>query len=69
MTYPIVERQVQAQVDKIAFFGIRQAPGFSTLDGIFNTLVQQLDHGDNAGRQPPNVFSTGRMDDPRSAVL
>jgi len=64
MTYPVVERQVQAQVDKIAFFGIRQIPGFDTLDGIFNKLVHNPVTGTILGGDLPSIFSTGRMDDP-----
>ncbi|MFL5446127.1 MAG: TadE/TadG family type IV pilus assembly protein [Myxococcales bacterium] len=64
MTYPIVERQVESQVDKIAFFGIRQFDWFQKADGVFNYLVHNSIAGTLLGGDLPGVFSTGRMDDP-----
>jgi hypothetical protein len=64
LTYPVVERQVEAQVDKIAFFGLRQFGWFQTVDGVFNKLVHGSVTQTLLGGDLPNVFSTGRMDDP-----
>jgi hypothetical protein len=64
LTYPVVERQVEAQVDKIAFFGIRQYGWFETVDGVFNKLVHNPITQTLLGGDLPSVFSTGRMDDP-----
>src|SRR5206468_1366348 len=35
-TYPEVEKQVSAQVNQIAFFGINRIPGFSTIRNLVN---------------------------------
>jgi hypothetical protein len=64
MTYPIVERQVEAQVGKIAFFGLRQVDGFDKLDSLFNKIVHSSISQTVLGGDLPNVFAVGRMDDP-----
>ena len=64
LTYPVVERQVEAQIDKIAFFGLRNFDWFRTADGVFNKLVHNRITGTLLGGDVTSVFSTGRMDDP-----
>jgi Flp pilus assembly protein TadG len=63
-TYPVVERQVEAQVDKIAFFGLRQYSWFQTLDDLGNKVLRSSITSTILGGDLPDIFSTGRMDDP-----
>jgi len=63
-TYPVVERQVQAQVDKIAFFGLKNLDWFRKLDDLGNRLLHSSVTSSIAGGDLPDVFSTARMDDP-----
>ena len=65
MTYPVVERQIQAQVDKIAFFGLRSFDWFQKLDDLGNTVLHSSITSTVLGGDFPDFFSTARMDDPR----
>lgn len=62
LTYPEVERQVSAQVEKIAFFGLDRQAWFNRLRSAGNTVSGAL--GPLAGGVLPDVFSTSRMDGP-----
>jgi hypothetical protein len=64
-TYPEVEKQVSAQVDKIAFFGLSRIPGVSTIRNILNRLMGAGVTQTVLGGRPPDVFSADRMDDRR----
>jgi hypothetical protein len=62
-TYPEVEKQVSAQLRRIAFFGVDRIPGFRQLDD-FARLVLRSGVGEAAaGGKLPDIFSTSRMDD------
>ncbi|HYY52552.1 MAG TPA: TadE/TadG family type IV pilus assembly protein [Myxococcales bacterium] len=61
-TYPEVERQVSAQVGRIAFFGARRIPGFDELRGFASGLLHAGVTRTLAGGTLPDVFSTDRMD-------
>ena len=63
-TYPVVERQVEAQVDKIAFFGLKNFDWFRTMDDVANRVVHNPLTSGLIGGDLPDVFSTARMDDP-----
>jgi hypothetical protein len=65
MTYPVVERQVEAQVDKIAFFGMKQLSWFQTIDDIGNSVLHSSITSTILGGDLPDIFSTARMDDPQ----
>jgi len=64
MTYPVVERQIQAQVDKIAFFGLRSFDWFQKLDDLGNSVLHSSITSTVLGGDLPDFFSTARMDDP-----
>lgn len=59
-TYPVVEDEVSAQVDKIVFFGLNRQPWFRTLRGAGHFVARVL--GPMAGGSLPDVFSADRMD-------
>ena len=59
-TYPVVEDEVSAQVDKIVFFGLNRQPWFRTLRGAGRFVAHVL--GPMAGGSLPDVFSADRMD-------
>ena len=61
-TYPEVEKQVAAQVDKIAFFGMRQLPWFRALESVTERVLGSGVGGTLLGGRPPSMFATGRMD-------
>ena len=61
-TYPAVERQVAAQVDSIAFFGLRQKPWFAALDSVTARIQGSFVAAALVGGRLPRIFSTGRMD-------
>jgi hypothetical protein len=63
-TYPTVEEQVSAQVDKIAFFGLNR---FSFFNRVKNVLLRLTSSGfvkGMMGGQLPELFSARRMEDP-----
>jgi hypothetical protein len=59
-TYPVVEDQVSAQVDKIAFFGLNRQPWFNKLRGVGRFVARVM--GPMAGGDLPDIFSAARMD-------
>jgi hypothetical protein len=65
-TYPEVEKQVSAQVGRIAFFGARSIPGFDELRGLVSGLLRAGVTRTLAGGALPDIFSTDRMDDLRT---
>ena len=65
-TYPEVERQVSAQVSRIAFFGAQRIPGFDEVRGFVSGLLRAGVTRTLAGGTLPDIFSTDRMDDPRT---
>ena len=62
-TYPEVESQVSRQVDKIAFFGINNLPGFSELRNIVSKIMGAGVTQAVVGGFLPDLFSSERMDD------
>jgi len=68
-TYPEVEKQVAAQVDAIAFFGMRQKPWFTALDSITARIQRSTIAGALLGGRLPRIFSTGRMDSPEGGPV
>jgi hypothetical protein len=66
-TYPVVEEQVSAQVDKIVFFGLNQKPWFDKLRAAGRFLAGRL--GTLAGGSLPDVFSAARMDGPEHGPI
>ena len=58
-TYPVVEEQVSAQVNKMVFFGLNQNGWFDTLRSIGQVATTALGIG-----SLPDVFSAARMDGP-----
>jgi hypothetical protein len=62
-TYPEVEKQVSAQVDAIAFFGMRRQPWFQALDSVTARISGGVARA-LLGGSPPPIFGTGRMDSP-----
>lgn len=61
-TYPVVEEQVSAQVDKIVFFGMNQNSWFETMRFLGRTVAHKV--GYLTGGSLPDVFSAARMDGP-----
>jgi hypothetical protein len=68
-TYPEVEKQVAAQVDAIAFFGMRQKPWFTALDSVTARIQRSTIAGALLGGRLPRIFSTGRMDSPEGGPV
>ena len=68
-TYPEVERQVSAQVTKIAFFGLNQIPGIDTLHKIVNKVSGAGVTEAVIGGRLPDIFSADRMDDSQNKPL
>ena len=64
-TYPVVEEQVARQVDKIAFFGLNNVPGISTLRNIVGFIMRGPVTQIIVGGRLPDVLSSERMDGPR----
>ena len=62
-TYPEVERQVSAQVGRIAFAGAGAVPGLRDLQGFAARLLRSGVGRTVAGGTLPDIFSAGRMDD------
>ena len=62
-TYPEVEKQVGAQVGRIAFFGADRIPGFRTLRDFAAGLAGSGVSAAVAGGTLPDIFSAGRMDE------
>jgi len=62
-TYPEVEKQVAAQVDAIAFFGMRRQPWFRALDSVTARISGGVARA-LLGGTLPRIFGTGRMDSP-----
>lgn len=61
-TYPEVEKQVAAQVDSIAFFGMRRSSWFHALESVTARIQGSAIAVALVGGRLPHVFSTGRMD-------
>jgi hypothetical protein len=61
-TYPEVEKQVSAQVRRIAFFGAHRIPGFDDLRAFASGLLRTGVTRTLAGGTLPDIFSTDRMD-------
>jgi hypothetical protein len=68
-TYPEVEKQVAAQVDQIAFFGVRQKPWFKALESVTSRIQGNAIAGALLGGRLPRVFSTSRMDSPEGGPV
>jgi hypothetical protein len=66
-TYPVVEEQVSAQVDKIAFLGLNQSPGFDKLRSAGRFMAGRL--GTFAGGSLPDIFSAARLDGPEHGPI
>jgi hypothetical protein len=66
-TYPVVEEQVSAQVDKIVFFGLNRQPWFETVRSAGRFMADRL--GTLAGGSFPDVFSAARMDGPERGPI
>ena len=62
-TYPEVEKQVSAQVARIAFFGVEGIDGFRDLRDFVGRVMRSGVSRTLAGGTLPDIFSTGRMDD------
>ena len=62
-TYPEVERQVSAQVGRIAFFGVDRVPGLRELRGFVAGVARAGISKKLAGGTLPDIFSSDRMDD------
>ena len=68
-TYPEVEKQVSAQVDKIVFFGLKQQAWFNSVNNLVSRLTSSgLARGLFGGRLP-DVFSAEPMDGPRNGPI
>jgi hypothetical protein len=61
-TYPEVEKQVAAQVDQIAFFGMKRLDWFEALDSALSRALGGSVAQGLLGGRPPSIFSTARMD-------
>jgi hypothetical protein len=59
-TYPVVETQVSAQVEKNVFFGLTSVPFVNKVRSIGRYILAAL--GPLAGGSLPDVFSSARMD-------
>jgi hypothetical protein len=68
-TYPQVEKQVAAQVGRIAFFGMRQLPWFGALDSLAGRILGTGIGGALLGGHPPSIFSSARMDSPERGPI
>jgi hypothetical protein len=66
-TYPVVEEQVSAQVDKMVFFGLNQAWWFDKMRTLGRTVGAAV--GPIAGGSLPDVFSAARMDGPERGPI
>ena len=62
-TYPEVEKQVSAQVGRIAFFGLDGIAGFRDLRDFVSRAMRSGVSRTLAGGNLPDIFSTSRMDD------
>jgi hypothetical protein len=58
-----VEKQVSAQVRRIAFLGVDRIPGFRDLQDLAGRLLRSGVGKAVAGGSLPDLFSAGRMDD------
>jgi len=68
-TYPEVEKQVEAQVDKIAFFGMRRFSWFTRLDTLVGRILSGGVTQTLLGGRLPTIFSTRRMDSPQRGPI
>ncbi|MFL5312266.1 MAG: hypothetical protein ACJ79H_17680, partial [Myxococcales bacterium] len=68
-TYPEVEKQVAAQVDAIAFFGMRQKPWFRSVDSVTARIQSAGVTRALLGGTLPRIFGTGRMDSPERGPI
>jgi hypothetical protein len=62
-TYPEVERQVSAQVRRVAFLGVDRVPGLRELRGLVAGVARAGISKKLAGGTLPDIFSSDRMDD------
>lgn len=62
LTYPTVERQVSAQVGKIAFLGLRQTWAFQKLSGALGDLLHSGVARALLGGEAPDPLATSTMD-------
>jgi hypothetical protein len=62
-TYPEVEKQVSAQVGRIAYFGMNGMAGFRDLRDFVGRLMRSGVSRRLAGGTLPDIFSAGRMDE------
>lgn len=63
-TYPVVEAQVSAQVDKIVFFGLNRQSWFNKLRQISGFILRNGVSNAMMGGHLPDIFSAERMDGP-----
>ncbi len=68
-TYPTVEKQVSAQVEKIAFFGLKRMSWFNKLNGVINTIAGSGISQFLLGGRLPDIFSTELMDGPQKGPI
>lgn len=63
-TYPEVEKQVSAQVRRMAFAGVDRIPGLRGLRDLAGRVLRSGVGSAVAGGSLPDIFATDRMDDP-----
>ena len=63
-TYPEVEKQVSAQVRRMAFAGVDRIPGFRKLQDFAGRVLRSGVGSAVSGGSLPDIFATDRMDDP-----
>ncbi len=68
-TYPVVEQQVSARVDKIVFFGLNRQPWFNTVKTVVNKIGGSGISKFLLGGKLPDVFSAERMDGPQKGPI
>ena len=61
-SYAVVEDQVSAQVDKIAFFGLKRSNAFTAIDNAISRFTNNGVMKAILGGAVPDVFGTTRMD-------
>jgi len=66
-TYPEVEKQVSAQVRRMAFGGVDRIPGIRDLHDFASSVLRSAVGSAVAGGSLPDIFSTDRMDDPATS--
>ena len=68
-TYPTVEKQVSAQVEKIAFFGLKRQRWFNSINNVLTFLTSNGVSTFLLGGHLPDVFSTELMDGPKHGPI